>query len=80
MVTVTVKLSEMLANKLATVVERRGISKSGAIREALERYLDNESGADSGSFAALGRDLIIDDSAAPSDLATNPEHLEGFGE
>lgn len=80
MATVTAKLPDLLANRLAVLVERRGITKSAVIREALERLLAAETGDDSASFAALARDLIIDDAEAPTDLATNPEHMAGFGE
>lgn len=78
MTTMSIKLPEVLATRLATVAAERGVSKSAMVRQALEAFLDDARSTSSGSVAALASDLAGAVSG-PSDLSSNPEHLEGYG-
>ncbi len=77
--TISLKLSTKDDSRLATEAEYRGLSKSELVREAVAAYLvfdRNEPAV--GSVLALSRDLAgcVE---AEDDLATNPDHMDGFG-
>ena len=79
MTTVTVKVSNELGARLKRISERRRVSKSLIIREALEEALGKQECAESLSAYDLMKDGIgIVKSGCP-DLATNPKYMEGFG-
>jgi len=79
MKTLSLKLSDGLAAKLAAAARKRQASKSVLVREALEAYLSNGGGPQPGSFLDLARDLVGSFDSGVSDLAHNPKHMEGFG-
>jgi Arc/MetJ-type ribon-helix-helix transcriptional regulator len=75
-VTLTVKLPEALAAKLDALVRRRGQSRSDIVREAIERAVGEGPGNES------VYDLLQDLKGVgegPTDLASNPKHMRGFG-
>lgn len=77
MVTITVKLPPDLNAKLNAIVRQRRITKSEAVREAIEKMA-----ADRSAPKASVHDLIGDLCgvvSGPPDLSTNPKYLEGFG-
>ncbi len=78
--TITCKVPEALAAQLESLarVERR--SKSDLMREALEARLDAKPSSRSVSAFDLVKHLCGSLKGGPSDLATNPEHMKGFGE
>jgi hypothetical protein len=78
MKTLSLKVPAALDRRLAAVVARRGISKSQAIRAALEAYLDAEGSAGRGSVLDLAADLV-GCVRGPGDLSINPKHLKDFG-
>ena len=79
MKTVSLKLPAQLDARLSSIARRRGgIGKSALIREAVERFVEAESGARAGSLLESLEDLS-GTVEGPADLATNPKHLEGFG-
>jgi metal-responsive CopG/Arc/MetJ family transcriptional regulator len=75
--TVSLKVPEVLERRLARLAERRGVSRSEVMREALERFLEEKS-ARPDSCLAIASDLIgcVD---GPPDLSHNKKRLEGFG-
>ena len=75
----SLKVSEALNRKLATVVRRRGMQKSAVVRQALEQSLDESSEVRGESFLRLAGDLVGCVKDAPADLSTNPRHLADFG-
>ena len=79
MSTLTVSLPDLLAERLLREAEQRSVSKDVIVRQALEQALSQSAGASGkGVFQRL-KELVVSDPASPSDLATNPAHLEDFG-
>jgi predicted DNA-binding protein len=80
MTTITCKLPETLAARLDALsrIERR--SKSDLIREALEKQLESKGSSRVVSGYDLVKHLCGSLKGGPSDLATNPEYMKGFGE
>ena len=80
MVTITCKVTEKLASDLESLarVERR--SKSALMREALEARVKAKPGRGLVKAIDLVKHLQGSIKGGPSDLATNPEHMKGFGE
>lgn len=75
---VTVKMPEKLAEKLYATAEEAGTTTSELIREAVAEYLAKERPAPPGSALSVAGD-VTGSLTGPSDLATNPKHLKGFG-
>jgi len=77
MSTVSLKMPEELATRLAAAARRRGMTRSALVRDALESYL-RRVGAGNGSAADLARDLIgvVE---GPRDLSERSKHMKGFG-
>jgi hypothetical protein len=79
MTTITCKVPEKLAAQLETAarVERR--SKSALMREALEDRLKAKRRSSPVRAFDLVKHLCGSIKGGPSDLATNPDHMKGFG-
>ena len=77
MSTVSLKMPEDLLSRLAAAANRRGVSRSAVVREALESYLDSNGGG-KGTASHRAADLI-GSVEGPRDLSHNPEHLKSFG-
>ena len=78
MTTVSLKLPDPLAVRLAETARQKSMSKSALIRDALETYLrsDDAVGKDSAlSHAADVRGML----SGPEDLSVNKKYLENFG-
>jgi len=71
-----VKLPESLALRLRQVVERRRVTQSELVREALEIHLAVTS---PGSCLELVGDLAGSVRGGPPDLSSQRRHLKGFG-
>jgi hypothetical protein len=80
MITITCKVSEKLAAELDSLAHRERRSKSALLREALELRLKAARGGRSVRAFDLVKHLSGSLHGAPSDLATNPGHMQGFGE
>ncbi len=74
MKTWTIKVPSELDEKVARVARRRGASRSEVVREALDRYLQEDAPSVVSVAGALVGRL-----EGPTDLASNPRHLKGFG-
>jgi len=79
MTVVTCKLPKKLAAKLERVAKEERRSKQALLREAIERRLKTRRIAGRMSAYDLVKDLV-GTLEGPFDLATNPEHMKGFGE
>ena len=72
--TVSFKLPEALDDALSDLARRRKSSRSALVREALEVLASN--GRRSVTAAV---DELISALDGPTDLATNPKHMRGYG-
>jgi len=68
------RLDENTRRTLDGLRRRTGLTDSELIRRALESYLERDASVSPRRIAGLGQF----ESGVP-DLASNPEHLEGFG-
>jgi hypothetical protein len=78
MTTISIKLPEALAQRLDAAARQRQKTKSGLVRDFIERGLLNEPGGNP-SFHDLARTHCGAGSSGLRDLATNPKHLEDHG-
>jgi len=78
--TITCKVSEKLAAQLALLARSERRSKSALVREALEERVKAKRRRKPVRAADLVRHLRGSIKGGPTDLATNPEHMKGFGE
>lgn len=77
----TIKIPEDLENALTRAAASRGVSRSELVREAIAAYTVRiEEKAHPDSALALAGDLVGCVRNAPSDLATDPRHMQGYGE
>jgi predicted DNA-binding protein len=70
---ITVKLDRAHADKLERLAKKRALTQSDVVREALDAMPED---APSG---LAGVEDLVGAFGGPSDLATNPKHLRGFG-
>jgi Ribbon-helix-helix protein, copG family len=82
--TLTLKLPAELDAALAEASQRAQLSKSELVRRAVVAYLVPGGPADGQASApsalALAGDLVGCFAGGPSDLSSNPLHLDGFGQ
>lgn len=77
---ITCKVSERMAAQLDAVAREERLSKSAGLREALEARLKAKHRAGKVRAYELVKHLCGVIHGGPTDPATNPEHLRGFGE
>ena len=82
MSTLTIELSDDLAARLAAASEREHLPPAQIVQAALEKALPAPGNPPppGESLAEKMKDLIGCFDSGVTDLATNPKHLEGFGE
>lgn len=78
MKTLTLKLPEVLENKLNAFARKKGQSRSEIVRRALKQYLEDDNMDQSGTFLDLSRD-VMGCIEGPEDLSSNPAHLKDYG-
>ncbi len=78
MATISFKLPDPLALRLAEIARSRRMSRSAIIRDALQTYLSTSEPHPEGSALALSAHAkgVL---AGPADLAYNQEHMRDFG-
>jgi hypothetical protein len=78
--TLTIKIPAGLDAALAQASERQQLSKSELVRRAVAAYL-GQAGERPGAPSALdlAGDLVGCFGGGPSDLSSNPRHLDDFG-
>ena len=78
--TLTIKISETLEHELRQASEWAHVSKSELVRRALQAYIaPRMAGTSFVSALDQAGDLVGCFSGGPSDLSSNPGHLDGFG-
>lgn len=77
MKTLSLKVLEALDLRLSRLVANTGVSKSDAIRAALEAYLEAAGNAANGSVLDLAGDLT-GCVKGPGDLSTHPRHMKTY--
>jgi hypothetical protein len=80
MSTLTVKIPEALERNIALAARRERVTKSELVRRAMTKYV-MQAGKKSELRSALdlAGGLIGSVRGGPSDLATNPKHMDGYG-
>jgi hypothetical protein len=78
--TISLKLPERLLQRLEAESKARGTTKSSLVRECLERSLESRPAGGKATCHDLARDLAGSVKGLPSDLATHPKYMEGFGQ
>ncbi len=79
MSTLTLKIPDIIKEKLKTYSKRKGLSKSEIVRNALLDYFDKDDFGEQGTFYDFAEDLAGSVEAS-SDLSTNKKHLSGYGQ
>jgi predicted DNA-binding protein len=77
---ITIRISESLVKRLKKHAGMKGRSESALVREALESYLTEVPAPVSAYDLAKAAGLIGCVRRGPSDLSSNRQHFEGFGE
>jgi hypothetical protein len=83
MSTLTLQLSDALARRLDAASAARRIPRDQLAREALENALASQAvafGEDGPSLYDVMQDAVGCVASGAGDLATNPKHMEGFGQ
>ena len=78
MKTLTLKIPDILEAQLTTLAEKRGISKSSLVQEALTKYFSHAPSENNISFLKLAKDLA-GSVEGPPDLSNNPDYLGEYG-
>lgn len=79
MTTMTIKIPEELKLKVEAMARLSGLSVSAVVRESLVKAA-GEAGSGKLSLYDRTMDLCGSGESGIADLATNPDHLRGFGE
>ncbi len=77
--TLTLKIPDVIKEKLKTYSRRKGLSKSEIVRNALLDYFERDDLEKQGTFYDLAKDLAGSVKGS-SDLSTNKEYLSGYGQ
>jgi predicted DNA-binding protein len=76
---VSLRISSALSKQLADFVKQTGRTESDVVREALEAYCLKHASNPSAYDRLQELGWIGDAKNLPTDLSTNPIHMEGFG-
>ena len=79
MPTITCKIPEKLDEEMEAVAEKRGISKSEFVREAIEHKLEQQKKQVKRSAYDVMKEACGIIKGGPRELATTPKHMKGFG-
>ena len=79
MKTISLKVPEPLVANLAEMAQRKGVSKSALIRDALEAYLQTD-GAERAESALSRVADLAGTLSGPEDLSVNKDYLRNFGQ
>jgi len=78
--TLTVKIPQSLEREITRIARRRRMTKSEAVRRAMEQFIARDEETKSFQSALeLAGNLVGSVKGAPVDLASNPRHLEDYG-
>ncbi len=75
----TIRFTSPLRKRLQDAARKKGVREADYVREAIEQRLSSDESLSTAYEIALKAGLIGVVRRAPSDLAGNPAHMEGFG-
>ncbi len=78
MKSISLKIPDELDAKISHACNERGAAKSDVIRDALEAYFAGQMNGTRTTCVDLAGNLVGSVSG-PTDLATNPKHMRGYG-
>ena len=76
---ITVRVEPLLKRQLEAEAREKGVSSSEVVRQALEEHVRRQNQRLSCYDLAVRLGIIGSAKGLPTDLSTNPEHMEGFG-
>jgi metal-responsive CopG/Arc/MetJ family transcriptional regulator len=76
---INVRVDERLKQELEAEARDKGVRPSDIVRQALEEYMRRRTPRESCLDIARRIGILGIYKGAPSDLSTNPKHMEGFG-
>jgi metal-responsive CopG/Arc/MetJ family transcriptional regulator len=76
---INVRVEPGLKRRLEAEAREKGVSPSEIIRRALEQHVRQQKPRESCYDVAKRLGIIGSAKGLPTDLSTNPEHMEGFG-
>lgn len=79
MARINIRVEERLKRELEDEAQKRGVSPSDVVREALETYLESRPKRRTCLEIAQQIGLVGCAKGLPADLSTNRSHFEGFG-
>lgn len=79
MYTLTLKIPEIIKEKLKTYSKSKGLSKSEIVRNALIDYFDKDDFKKQGTFYNMAEDLA-GSIEGPSNLSVNKDYLSKYGQ
>jgi metal-responsive CopG/Arc/MetJ family transcriptional regulator len=76
---INVRVESRLKQQLEAVARAKGVSPSQVVRQAIEEHLRQQEPGESCYDLAKRLGILGSAKGLPTDLSTNPEHMEGFG-
>jgi hypothetical protein len=76
---INVRVESRLKQRLEAEAREKGVSPSQIVRQAIEEHLRQQKPGESCYDLAKRVGIIGSAKGLPTDLSTNPKHMEGFG-
>jgi hypothetical protein len=76
---INVRVQSRVKEQLEAEARARGVSPSHIVRQAIEEHLRQQKPGESCYDLAKRLGIIGSAEGLPTDLSTNPKHMEGFG-
>ena len=76
---INVRVDQRLKQELEAEAREKGVSPSDIVRQALEEHMQKRTPRESAYDLAKRLGIIGSAKGLPTDLSTNPKHMEGFG-
>ena len=76
---INVRADEQLKKELEAEAREKGVSPSAIVREVLEEHMRRRTPRESAYDLAKRLGILGSAKGLPTDLSTNPKHMEGFG-
>ena len=76
---INVRVETRLKQQLEAEAREKGVRPSDIVRQALEEHVQKQTPRESAYDLAKRLGIIGVFKGGPSDLSTNPAHMEGFG-
>ena len=76
---INVRVDGRLKRQLETEAREKGVSPSAVVRQALEEHMRQRTPRENCRQLAERLGILGSAKGLPTDLSTNPVHMEGFG-